>query len=205
LAHAFILGKNFIQDDDCALILGDNIFYGNEFPYLLEEAIKNLDGATVFAYPVTQPERYGIVEFDQTGKVLCLEEKPKQPRSKYAVTGLYFYNNEIVDIANTIKPSARGELEITDVNKYYLEKGNLHVEILGRGMAWLDTGTHDSLLDASYFIQIIEKRQGFKIACPEEIAWRKGYINTEQLKKLAQRFKHNEYGEYLLSILPISS
>jgi glucose-1-phosphate thymidylyltransferase len=201
LAHAFILGKDFIGGDACALVLGDNIFYGHNLAELVLGAAKKTVGATVFAYPVNDPERYGVVEFDNNGKAISLEEKPIDPKSRYAVTGLYFYDNQVVDIAQNIKPSERGELEITDINKCYLEMGTLSVENLGRGMAWLDTGTHDSLLEASGFVETIEKRQGLKIACPEEIAYRKGYITPSELHELAEPLKKNGYGQYLLRIL----
>jgi glucose-1-phosphate thymidylyltransferase len=201
LAQAFIIGKEFIGNDSCSLVLGDNIFYGHNFSTLLGNAAMKEVGATVFAYPVNDPERYGVVEFDSTGKAISLEEKPSKPKSKYAVTGLYFYDNEVIDIAQTIKPSLRGELEITDVNKAYLGQGRLTVEQMGRGMAWLDTGTHDSLIEASTYIEIIEKRQGLKVACPEEIAYRKGYITADQLQKLAQPLLKNGYGQYLQRLL----
>jgi len=201
LAQAFIIGRDFIGTDSCALVLGDNIFYGHEFAQDLQKATHKQKGATVFAYPVTDPERYGVVEFDAGGRAVSLEEKPKQPKSRYAVTGLYFYDNQVADIAASLKPSPRGELEITDVNRRYLEQGTLDVMVMGRGMAWLDTGTHESLLEASLFIQTIEKRQGLKIACPEEIAYRMGYITAEQLEKLAEPLKKNGYGQYLLGLL----
>lgn len=201
LAQAFIIGKEFIGNDSCSLVLGDNIFYGHSFSSLLENAATKGVGATVFAYPVHDPERYGVVEFNSTGRAVSLEEKPVKPKSRYAVTGLYFYDNQVVDIAQTIKPSHRGELEITDVNIAYLEQGQLSVEQMGRGMAWLDTGTHDSLIEASTYIETIEKRQGLKVACPEEIAYRKGYISAEQLQNLAQPLLKNGYGQYLKRLL----
>lgn len=201
LAQAFIIGKEFIGQDSCALVLGDNIFYGHELATLTQQAAKLTQGATVFAYPVSDPERYGVVEFNAKGQAVSLEEKPKQPKSRYAVTGLYFYDNRVVDIAAQLKPSPRGELEITDVNRAYLESGDLHVEVMGRGIAWLDTGTHDSLLEASMFIQTIEKRQGLKIASPEEVAYRMGYISAEQLSALADKYIKNGYGQYLKQVL----
>jgi len=201
LAQAFIIGKEFVGDSPSALILGDNIYYGNDLDALLNHASEQTDGATVFAYHVQDPERYGVVEFDGGRQAVSIEEKPKQPKSNYAVTGLYFYDNQVCDIAASIKPSARGELEITDVNRVYLEKQQLNVEVMGRGMAWLDTGTHESLLEAGQFIATIEKRQGLKVACPEEIAYRKGYIDAAQLRKLAEPLKKNNYGQYLLQIL----
>lgn len=201
LAQAFIIGREFVGNDPSALILGDNIYYGNDLDALLRSAAMRPDGATVFAYHVQDPERYGVVEFDADRKALTIEEKPKAPKSNYAVTGLYFYDHQVCDIAASIKPSARGELEITDVNNVYLQQDQLKVELMGRGMAWLDTGTHESLLDASQFIATIEKRQGLKVACPEEIAYRKGYIDAAQLAKLAEPLKKNNYGQYLLQIL----
>src|ERR1700728_3018094 len=201
LAQAFLIGRDFIGGDASALILGDNIFYGQSFSKQLQAAAALEKGATVFAYQVQDPERYGVVEFDREGRAVSLEEKPKQPRSRYAVTGLYFYDNEVVDNAAALKPSPRGELEITDLNRRYLEAGRLNVEIMGRGMAWLDTGTHDSLFEAGLFIQTVERRQGLKIACPEEIAWRLGYITAEQLESLAQPIRKSGYGQYLLNIL----
>lgn len=201
LAQAFIIGEEFIGDDHVALILGDNIFYGHGFTNTLEKAAAQKKGATVFGYNVKDPERFGVVAFDETGRVTSIEEKPKIPKSTYAVTGLYFYDNQVVDIAKNIKPSARGELEITSVNEEYLKQGALNVELLGRGFAWLDTGTHESLLDASLFIQTVEKRQSLKVACLEEIAFRKGYIDVEKLYELAQPLKKNGYGQYLLGLL----
>lgn len=200
LAQAFLLGEEFIGNDACCLVLGDNIFYGYNFSALLEESSKLKEGAIVFGYYVNDPERYGVAEFDNKGKVLSIEEKPKQPRSNYAVTGLYFYDNSVVKKAKQVKPSQRGELEITDLNKLYLDEGSLQVKLLGRGMAWLDTGTHHSMLQASNFVESIEERQGLKIACLEEIAFRKGYINKEQLLKLAAPLSKNQYGAYLVKI-----
>ena len=201
LAQAFVIGAGFIGNDNSALVLGDNIFYGHDFHQILGHADQRSAGATVFAYHVHDPERYGVAEFDATGKVLSLEEKPKQPKSNYAVTGLYFYDNQVVDLARNLKPSPRGELEITDLNRLYLDQGQLDVEIMGRGYAWLDTGTHDSLLEAGQFIATIEKRQGLKVACPEEIAFRQGWITPEQLAALAQPLAKNGYGQYLLRLL----
>ncbi|MFH2139874.1 MAG: glucose-1-phosphate thymidylyltransferase RfbA [Pseudomonadota bacterium] len=201
LAQAFIIGEDFIGRDSCALILGDNIFYGHGFEQLLSAAASKQEGGTVFAYRVTDPERYGVVDFDQNGLALSIEEKPLEPKSNYAVTGLYFYDNEVISIAKSIKPSARGELEITTVNQIYLERGKLDVQVFGRGSAWLDTGTHDSLTDASLFIQTLQKRQGLMIACPEEIAYRHGYISRQQLESLALPLAKNGYGQYLLTIL----
>lgn len=200
LAQAFIIGEEFINGEGCALILGDNIFYGHDLSKLVKNATQKDDGATIFAYYVKDPERYGIVEFDKNRKAISLEEKPEKPKSNFAVTGLYFYDKNIVEYAKSIKPSARGELEITDLNKIYLEKGNLNVETLGRGYAWLDTGTHESLLQAASFVETVQDRQGLKIACPEEIAYNLGYINKEQLKELAKPLAKNEYGQYLLAI-----
>ena len=201
LAQAFTLGKNFINNHPSALVLGDNIFYGHELVANLESANERDSGATVFAYHVTDPERYGVVEFDKSHKAISIEEKPVQPRSSYAVTGLYFYDNQVCDIASSIKPSARGELEITDVNRIYLEKDQLSVEIMGRGFAWLDTGTHDSLLDAAGFIATLQKRQGLMVACPEEIAYRQGWIDAEAVQKVASQLSKNSYGQYLTKIL----
>ncbi|MDG0854012.1 glucose-1-phosphate thymidylyltransferase RfbA [Roseateles puraquae] len=201
LAQAFILGRDFIDGAPSALVLGDNIFYGHDFAALLGSATARTDGASVFAYHVTDPERYGVVEFDADRRALSIEEKPKVPKSNYAVTGLYFYDQQVCDIAASIKPSARGELEITDVNAQYLRQGELNVEIMGRGYAWLDTGTHDSLLEAGQFIATLEKRQGLKVACPEEIAFRAGWINAEQLEALARPLAKNGYGQYLLKLL----
>ena len=201
LAQAFIIGEEFIGKDPCALVLGDNIFYGHELAQMAQKAAERSKGATVFAYPVHDPERYGVVEFNAAGQAISLEEKPTKPKSRYAVTGLYFYDNRVVDIAKNMKPSARGELEITDVNCQYLEWDDLQVEVMGRGMAWLDTGTHDSLIEAGSFIQTIEKRQGLKIACPEEIAYRMGFINATQLEAMANKYAKNGYGAYLKQVL----
>ncbi|NMG29140.1 glucose-1-phosphate thymidylyltransferase RfbA [Aromatoleum evansii] len=201
LAQAFIIGKGFIGQDPSALVLGDNIFYGHDFAGLLANAMERRNGASVFAYHVHDPERYGVAEFDSGGKVLSIEEKPAKPKSNYAVTGLYFYDEQVVELAKSLKPSPRGELEITDLNRLYLEQGRLSVEIMGRGYAWLDTGTHESLLDASLFIQTIEKRQGLKVACPEEIAYRLGWIDAGALEALARPLCKNGYGRYLMSIL----
>lgn len=201
LAQAFILGEEFIGSDNCALVLGDNIFYGHDLQKQLEAAITKASGATVFAYHVNDPERYGVVEFDENGKAISLEEKPLEPKSNYAVTGLYFYDNRVVKMAKNLKPSARGELEITDINRIYLEQGDLSVAMMGRGYAWLDTGTHESLIEAANFIQTIETRQGLKVACPEEIAYRKGFIDAEQVKCLAEPLAKNDYGKYLLRMI----
>lgn len=201
LAQAFIIGRRFVDNDHSALVLGDNIFYGHEFAGDLKEAGRQPDGATVFAYHVHDPERYGVVEFDRNGKAISLEEKPANPKSNYAVTGLYFYDNAVLDIARDLRPSPRGELEITDVNRVYLQRNALSVKVMGRGHAWLDTGTHESLLDASQFIATIEKRQGLKVACPEEIAYRQGYIDAVSLERLAQPMLKNPYGQYLISII----
>jgi len=201
IAQAFLIGKDFIGSSCCALVLGDNIFHGHDLVKDLHAACEQVQGARVFAYAVNDPERYGVVEFDSRGKALSIEEKPRQPKSRYAVTGLYFYDAQVVEIAGSLKPSARGELEITDVNRVYLERGELNVCVMGRGMAWLDTGTHEALMEASLFIQTIEKRQGLMIACPEEIALRAGYISAEQLERLAQPMRNNSYGAYLLQLL----
>lgn len=201
LAHAFTIGGNFVGNSPSALVLGDNIFYGHDLHVQLQRAISKPEGATIFAYHVQDPERYGVVAFDAYNRVTSLEEKPAQPKSNYAVTGLYFYDNQVIDIVGNLKPSARGELEITDVNRIYLERGQLSVEIMGRGYAWLDTGTHESLIEASNFIETIEHRQGLKVACPEEIAYRQGFISAAQLEKLAQPLARNGYGQYLLRLL----
>lgn len=201
LAQAFVIGKDFIGNDHSALVLGDNIFYGHDFHKPLGSAMQRTEGASVFAYHVHDPDRYGVAEFNADGKVLSLEEKPTKPKSNYAVTGLYFYDNQVISMARDLKPSPRGELEITDLNRLYLEQGNLNVEIMGRGYAWLDTGTHESLLEAGQFIATLENRQGLKVACPEEIAFRKQWINAEQLEKLAKPLTKNGYGKYLMQIL----
>ncbi len=201
LAQAFIIGREFLGNQPCTLVLGDNIFYGHDFVRLLSNANSRTSGASVFAYHVQDPERYGVVNFDDQQRALTIEEKPENPKSNYAVTGLYFYDKQVCDIASDIKPSARGELEITDVNKRYLEQGELNVEIMGRGFAWLDTGTHDSLLEAASYIATLQKRQGLQVACPEEIAYRQGWISAEDLLKLAEPLKKNGYGQYLLNLL----
>ena len=201
LAQAFIIGEEFIGEDNCALVLGDNIFYGHDLPKELEEAVSQPSGATVFAYHVNDPERYGVVEFDKQGIAVSLEEKPLEPKSNYAVTGLYFYDNSVVELAKSLKPSPRGELEITDINRLYMERGALKVAMMGRGYAWLDTGTHHSLIEASNFIKTIEDRQGLKVSCPEEIAYRKGFIDAAQVKKLAEPLAKNDYGKYLLKMI----
>jgi glucose-1-phosphate thymidylyltransferase len=200
LADAFIVGRDFVGKDPVALVLGDNIFYGNRLPEILIKAATREHGATIFGYPVNTPDQYGVVEIDASGRALSIEEKPTQPRSNIAVTGLYFYDNDVLDIAARISPSARGELEITDVNRVYLERGKLFVQLMGRGMAWLDTGTHSSLVEASHFVQILEQRQGLRIACPEEIALRQGYISLEAFERLAQKNTKSSYGQYLLSV-----
>ena len=201
LAQAFVIGREFVGNDPCALVLGDNIFYGHELAHMAQKAALRSDGATVFAYPVNDPERYGVVEFDDSGHAISLEEKPQLPKSRYAVTGLYFYDNRVVDIARELKPSPRGELELTDINRQYLAWGDLQVDVMGRGMAWLDTGTHESLLEASLFIETIEKRQGLKIACPEEIAYRMGFIDAAALELMANQYQKNGYGQYLKRVL----
>jgi glucose-1-phosphate thymidylyltransferase len=201
IAQAFLLGEKFLSGSPCALVLGDNIFYGHDLAKDLREAASKNHGARVFAYPVHDPERYGVVEFDHEGHALSIEEKPRQPKSRYAVTGLYFYDGQVVEIAKSLKPSARGELEITDVNRAYLQKGQLEVVLMGRGMAWLDTGTHESLMEAALYIQAIEKRQGLMVACPEEIAYRSGYISAAQLEQLGSSMKNSSYGSYLLQLL----
>ena len=201
LAQAFLIGRKFLDGAPSALILGDNIFYGHDLSQLLQRANANVNGATVFAYPVNDPERYGVAEFDAAGKVISLEEKPAHPKSRYAVTGIYFYDEQVCDLAAALKPSARGELEITDLNRLYLDKQQLKCEVMGRGMAWLDTGTHESLLEASQYIETIERRQGLKIACPEEIAYRQGWVSADKIKELAQPMAKNGYGQYLLKML----
>lgn len=201
LAQAFVIGETFIGKDKCCLILGDNIFHGSGFGDTLKQVVANRNGATIFGYYVNDPERYGVAEFDKNGKVISIEEKPKQPKSNYAVTGLYFYDNDVIEIAKNLKPSLRGELEITDVNQTYLELGKLNLVKLGTGFAWLDTGTHKSLLDASLYFSVLEDRQGLKIACPEEIAWKEGFISDKQLEKLAMETIKNGYGQYLLKVL----
>jgi len=201
LAQAFLIGEQFIGQNPSALVLGDNIFYGHDFAGMLQNASLQQEGATVFAYAVNDPERYGVVEFDDQGQAVSLEEKPKMPKSRYAVTGLYFYDNAVVDLAKAVKPSARGELEITDLNRLYLEQGKLNVTTMGRGYAWLDTGTHESMLEASQFINTIESRQGLKVACPEEIAWRNGWIDDAQLEKMARILAKSGYGQYLTGLL----
>ena len=201
IAQAFLIAKTFIDGSCCALVLGDNIFYGHDFAKDLREATQKSSGARVFAYPVQDPERYGVVEFDPRGKALSIEEKPRQPKSRYAVTGLYFYDHQVVEIAAQLRPSGRGELEITDVNREYLRRGQLDVCVMGRGMAWLDTGTHEALMEAALYIQTLEKRQGLMVACPEEIAYRSGYISAEQLEAIAQPMRNNSYGAYLLQLL----
>jgi len=201
IAQAFLVGEEFLAGSPCALVLGDNIFYGHDLVRDLREAAQTVGGARIFAYPVHDPERYGVVEFDAEGRALSIEEKPKQPKSRYAVTGLYFYDSDVVKIAKSLTPSARGELEITDVNRAYLKNGNLRVVVMGRGMAWLDTGTHESLMDAALYIQAIEKRQGLMVACPEEIAYRSGYISRTQVEQIASAMKNSSYGAYLLQLL----
>lgn len=201
IAQAFLLGEAFLESSPCALVLGDNIFYGHDLAKDLKNAADQVRGARVFAYPVHDPERYGVVEFDKNGKALSIEEKPRQPKSRYAVTGLYFYDDQVVAVAKSLRPSARGELEITDVNRKYLERGQLEVVVMGRGMAWLDTGTHESLMEASLYIQAIEKRQGLMVACPEEIAFRSGYITAQQVEQIGKSMNNNSYGAYLLRLL----
>ena len=201
IAQALLIGKDFIGSSCCALVLGDNIFYGHEFALDLQRAAQKTTGAQIFAYPVHDPERYGVVEFDSSGKAISLEEKPRHPKSRYAVTGLYFYDNQVLEAARTLKPSARGELEITDVNKVYLERGQLDVVVMGRGLAWLDTGTHEAMMEAATFIQTIERRQGLMVACPEEIAYRCGYISAAQVEAFGNSMKNNAYGAYLLQLL----
>ena len=201
LAQAFLIGKEFLAGEGCCLVLGDNIFYGHDLAKTLQEAAANKQGATVFAYPVLDPERYGVVEFDKERRAISIEEKPLKPKSRYAVTGVYFYDAQVVGVAEGLKPSPRGELEITDVNRWYLKQGQLRTQVLGRGIAWLDTGTHDSLLEAATFIHTLEKRQGLKVACPEEIAYRLGYIDAEQLRSLAGKIAKSSYGQYLLRVL----
>jgi glucose-1-phosphate thymidylyltransferase len=201
LAQAFLIGKEFLANEPCCLVLGDNIFYGHDMAKTLRAAAARREGATVFAYPVLDPERYGVVEFDSQRRAISIEEKPTKPKSRYAVTGVYFYDSQVVSVAEQLKPSPRGELEITDVNRWYLKRGQLRTEVLGRGIAWLDTGTHDSLIEAGTFIQTIEKRQGLKVACPEEIVYRLGYIDADQLKALARKIAKSTYGQYLLRLL----
>ena len=201
IAQAFIIGKDFIGSDPCMLILGDNLFFGSELQSILRKSIQNLSGACIFAYPVNDPERYGVVEFDNNGLIVSIEEKPTHPKSKFAVSGLYLYDNNVVQIAESIEPSDRGELEISSVNNAYLQNSNLDIEIFGRGMTWLDTGTPDSLMDASEFVKVVQKRQGFVISCPEEIAWRNGWINTDDIKKLANNYGNSLYKDYLISII----
>ena len=201
LAQAFLIGEQFVDGQRSALVLGDNIFYGHDLSHMLQSAAQREQGATVFAYPVQDPERYGVVEFDAERRAISIEEKPQRPKSRFAVTGVYFYDRQVVEVAKSLKPSARGELEITDVNRWYLERGQLHVEVLGRGFAWLDTGTQDSLIEAATFIQTIEKRQGLKVACPEEIAFHLGYIDAAQMERLAAKLGKSGYGNYLLQVL----
>jgi glucose-1-phosphate thymidylyltransferase len=201
IAQSFVIGAEFVGNANVTLVLGDNIFYGDELTSQLQTASQTIDGATVFAYPVNDPERYGVVAFSSDGRVLSIEEKPQKPKSRYAVTGLYFYDNSVVELSRSIQPSKRGELEITDVNRFYLQQGKLNVEVMGRGMAWLDTGTHDSLLEASQFIATLEKRQGLKVACPEEIAWRRGWVTDVELERQASQYKNSVYGKYLAELL----